>query len=140
MTTDTHCLFCKIAAGTIPSTKVYEDDRCLVFMDIGPLVRGHALVIPKEHYPCITEAPAELAAYLLGIAQRVAKAQKIALGAKGVNIITNEGEIAGQSVPHLHFHVIPQFDDDRHVWNWEPRPYTDPAHPAVLAAAIGAAM
>jgi len=134
------CLFCKIGAGQIPSTKVYEDARCLVFMDIGPLTKGHALVIPKEHVRAITEAPAELAAYLLGVAQKVARAQMKALGAKGVNIVTNDGELAGQSVGHLHFHVIPQFEDERHVWNWDAKPYADSAVPAVLAGAIAGAL
>ena len=134
------CLFCKIGAGQIPSTKVYEDERCLVFMDIGPLVKGHALVIPKDHCRAITEAPAEVAAYLLGVAQKVARAQMKALGAKGVNIVTNDGELAGQSVGHLHFHVIPQFEGEQHVWNWEPKPYADASVPAVLAAAIAGAL
>ncbi len=134
------CLFCKIGAGAIPATKVYEDERCLAFLDIGPLVKGHALVIPKGHCRAITEAPAELAGYLLGVAQKVARAQMAALGAKGVNIVTNDGELAGQTVGHLHFHVIPQFEEERHVWNWDAKPYADAAAPAALAAAIAGAM
>ncbi|MBP1590344.1 MAG: HIT family protein [Kiritimatiellae bacterium] len=134
------CLFCKIASGAIPSAKVFEDDQCLVFMDIGPLTHGHALVIPKQHVRAITEAPLDLASHLLDIAQRVARAQVAALGAKGVNIVTNDGELAGQTVPHLHFHVIPQYPDDQHVWNWEPHPYADPVHAPVLAAALAGAM
>ncbi len=139
-TTDPNCLFCKIASGDIPSTKVYEDEKCLVFMDIGPLTHGHAMVVPKQHCRAITEAPAELASYLLGVAQRVARAQMAALGAKGVNIVTNDGLLAGQTVPHLHFHIIPQYPDDQHVWNWEPHPYADPVQASVLAAAIAGAL
>ena len=134
------CLFCKIAAGEIPSTRVWEDDLCVAFLDIGPLVPGHALVVPKAHHRAITEAPDDLLAHLVSVARRIAAAQKSALGATGVNVITNDGESAGQSVPHLHFHVVPQYENDRHVWNWEARPYADPAVPADLAARLAAAL
>ena len=135
-----NCLFCKIAAGEIPSTRVWEDDLCVAFLDIGPLVPGHALVVPKAHHRAITEAPDDLLAHLVSVARRIAAAQKSALGATGVNVITNDGESAGQSVPHLHFHVVPQYENDRHVWNWEARPYADPAVPADLAARLAAAL
>ena len=134
------CLFCKIAAGEIPSTRVWEDDLCVAFLDIGPLVPGHALVVPKAHHRAVTEAPDDLLAHLLSVARRIAAAQKSALGATGVNVITNDGESAGQTVPHLHFHVVPQYENDRHVWNWTPRPYADPAVPADLAARLAAAL
>lgn len=136
----TDCLFCRIAAGEIPSTRVWEDDLCVAFLDIGPLVPGHALVVPKAHFRAVTDAPDGLLAHLLSVAKRIAAAQKSALGATGVNVITNDGESAGQTVPHLHFHVVPQYENDRHVWNWEPRPYADPAVPADLAARLSAAL
>jgi len=134
------CLFCKIAAGDIPSTRVFEDDLCVAFMDIGPVVRGHVLVIPRAHHAGITVTPSDLAAHLLDVARRIGLAQKKALGAAGINIFTNDGALAGQSVFHTHFHVIPQFADDRHVWNWEARPYASPADAKDLADRIAAAL
>lgn len=134
------CLFCKIAAGDIPSTRVCEDGLCVAFMDIGPVVPGHVLVIPRAHHDAITSTPPELAAHLLNVAQRVARAQKSALGAVAVNIFTNDGALAGQSVFHTHFHVIPQFENDHHAWNWEPRPYASPADAKALADRLSAAL
>lgn len=134
------CLFCKIAAGAIPSTKVYEDDKCLAFMDIGPVVQGHALVIPKEHFANLSEATDEVAAHLVCVARKIAVAQMRALGAAGFNVITNQGAVAGQTVGHLHFHVIPQFEGNAHKWNWEARPYGDLSEAAALAEKIKAAL
>ena len=134
------CLFCKIAAGDIPSTRVYEDDLCVAFMDIGPVVQGHVLVIPRAHHDAITSTPPDRAAHLLNVAQRVARAQKAALGAVAVNIFTNDCELAGQSVFHTHFHVIPHFPGNHHVWNWEPHPYASPADAKALADRISAAL
>lgn len=134
------CLFCKIAAGEIPSTRVWEDDLCVAFLDIAPVVPGHALVVPKAHHRAFTETPDDLLAHLVSVARRIAAAQKSVLGASGVNLISNDGESAGQTVPHLHVHVIPQYPDDRHVWNWEGRPYPDSSVPAGLAARLSAAL
>lgn len=134
----TDCLFCKIIAGEIPSTNVYEDENVLAFMDIGPVVQGHVLVIPKKHYANLTEAPAETAAELVTVARRIALAQMKALGADGFNLMTNQGAVAGQTVAHLHFHVIPQFLTHPHVWNWEPHPYAAPAEAVALAGKIRA--
>ena len=134
------CLFCKIVAGEIPSTKVYEDDKCLAFMDIGPVVQGHALVVPKEHFSNLAEATDEVAAHLICVARKIAVAQMKALGADGFNVITNQGAVAGQTVGHLHFHVIPQFEGNAHKWNWEARPYGDLSEAAALAEKIRAAL
>lgn len=100
------CLFCKIAAGEIPSTKVYEDERALAFRDINPQAPVHVLVIPKEHVQsvgAIDELNAELAGYLLMVVARVAKQLGLE---KGFRVISNCGEDAKQSVPHLHFHIL----------------------------------
>ena len=134
------CLFCKIAAGEIPSTKVYEDGTCLAFMDIGPVVQGHVLVVPKEHSANLSEATDEVAGHLIAVARKIAVAQMKALGADGFNVITNQGAVAGQTVGHLHFHVIPQFEGRAHKWNWEARPYADMAEAAALAQKIAAAL
>jgi len=117
------CIFCKIVAKEIPSTVVYEDDDVLAFMDIDPIIKGHALVISKKHYDPVTETPDEILAKLHGVAKRIAAAQMNGLGADGVNIMQNNGAAAGQVVPHIHVHVIPRFDGDGHHWNWNAKKY-----------------
>ena len=120
-----NCIFCKIAANEIPATTVYEDDEILVFMDIGPIIHGHALVIPKKHYDPVVETPDDLLGRMHQVAKRIARAQMNGLGADGVNIMQNNGKAAGQEVPHLHIHVIPRFSDDGHHWNWNAGKYDD---------------
>jgi len=117
------CLFCKIVAGEIPCTTVYEDERVLAFMDIGPIVKGHVLVIPKAHYDPLTDAPAEVLAQCMAVVKKVAAMQMKGLQADGVNIHQANGAAAGQVVPHIHFHVIPRFKDDGHHWNWNASEY-----------------
>ncbi len=136
----TDCLFCKIVAGQLPSAKVYEDIDVLAFMDIGPLVPGHTLVIPKAHHDPITETPDDVLARVFAVVRRVAKAQIDGLGAEGVNIHQANGAVAGQVVPHFHVHVVPRFAGDGHHWNWTPHPYADPSEAAALAARIAAAL
>lgn len=117
------CVFCKIVAGELPCTKIYEDDDILAFMDIGPVVKGHALVIPKDHFDPITNTPPEMLEKIIKVVQQVAEAQYDGLGADGVNVSQANGEVAGQIVPHIHFHVIPRFTDDAHSWNWKAGKY-----------------
>jgi len=119
------CVFCKIAAGELPSSRVYEDDEVVAFMDIGPLVKGHTLVVPKRHFDPITDAPDETLARVMAVVKKIVAAQLAGLGADGVNVHQSNGAVAGQVVPHLHFHVVPRFKDDRHTWNWRPRQYAD---------------
>ncbi len=130
------CIFCKIVEKQIPATVIYEDDEVLAFMDIGPIVKGHALVIPKRHCDPVTETPDELLAKLHIVAKRIAEAQMNGLGADGVNIMQNNGAAAGQEVPHIHVHVIPRFSDDGHHWNWNPKTYDDFDEMNALAAQI----
>lgn len=117
------CIFCKIVAGELPATKVYEDEDTLAFMDIGPVVKGHTLVIPKKHFDPITETPPEVLGKLIAVVQKIAQAQYDGLGADGINVTQANGKTAGQIVPHIHFHVIPRFEDDKHSWNWIPGKY-----------------
>ncbi len=124
MNADHDCIFCGIVAGRLPSTKLYEDDEVLAFMDIGPIVKGHALVIPKAHYDPVTAVPPALLGHLIQVAQQVAGAQVKAFNADGVNLFQANGDAAGQVVPHVHFHVIPRFNDDGHSWNWHAHMYT----------------
>ncbi|HOE00930.1 MAG TPA: HIT family protein [Kiritimatiellia bacterium] len=135
-----NCIFCKIVAGTIPATKLYEDDDVLAFMDIGPIVKGHVLVIPKTHTETIGQTPPETLAKVIAVVRRMARAQQAGLGADGINIHQSNGAAAGQVVPHIHFHVIPRFKHDGHHWNWTAQSYADPSEVAALADRIKAAL
>ena len=135
-----NCIFCKIVAGEIPATKVYEDADVLAFMDIGPIVKGHTLVIPKQHFDPLTATPEPVLAKLMAVVKKIAAAQLSGLKADGVNVMQANGAAAGQVVPHLHFHVIPRFATDGHRWNWAAKKYDDPAEAQQLAAAIKAAL
>ena len=136
----TDCLSCKIVAGEIPAIKVFENDQVLAFMDIGPIVKGHVLVIPKAHHNPLSQTPDDVLAQVIAGVRRVAQAQQEGLGAHGVNIHQANGAAAGQVVPHLHFHVIPRFKHDGHHWNWTAHPYADLAEAAALAERIQAAL
>ena len=106
-------VFCRIIDGEIPSTKVYEDDDVLAILDISQTTRGHTLVMPKAHYDSILSCPQELVMKVYAVARRIGQAEVSLLGAKGVNILTNAGELAGQTVPHFHVHVIPRYEQDK---------------------------
>ncbi len=134
------CVFCKIAAGEIPCTRVYEDDQALAFMDIGPIIKGHVLVIPKKHYDPITETPDAVLQHLIVVVKKIAAAQRKALKTDGCNIIQNNGRVSGQAVPHLHFHVIPRFEGDGHTWNWAAKKYDQVQEMKALAEAIASAL
>jgi histidine triad (HIT) family protein len=104
------CVFCAIAAGEIPSFKIFEDGEFLAYLDINPFSKGHALVIPKEHYPCLAETPDDVLARQIATVKKVATRICSALGADGYNVLQNNGEAAGQTVRHIHFHVIPRYE------------------------------
>ncbi|MGN0396318.1 MAG: HIT family protein [Coprococcus sp.] len=114
------CIFCKIANGEIPSATVYEDSICRVILDVNPANKGHALVIPKEHYDDIYSMDADTASKIFTIATEVAKAQKAELNPDGLNIVQNNGESAGQTVFHFHMHVIPRYINDNVNIKWIP--------------------
>jgi histidine triad (HIT) family protein len=134
-----NCIFCKIVAGELPCTKIYEDDTVLAFLDIGPLVKGHTLVIPKAHIDPVTALPAELLAHLMEVVQRVVGGLQSALKADGINIHQANGAAAGQVVPHVHFHVVPRFTTDSHHWNWKPKAYESPEEMTILAGHVAQA-
>lgn len=134
------CIFCKIVAGEIPCTSVYEDDQALAFMDIGPIIKGHVLVIPKKHYDPVTETPDAVLQHLIVVVKKIAAAQRKALKTDGCNIIQNNGRVSGQAVPHLHFHVIPRFEGDGHTWNWAAKKYEQMQEMKALAEAIASAL
>ena len=100
------CLFCKIIAGEIPTTKVYEDDKCLAFLDIAPLAPTHFLVIPKQHFASAAEVTEENEALIGHIYTVIAKLAKEQGFADGYRVVTNGGDPARQTVHHIHFHVL----------------------------------
>lgn len=104
------CIFCKIAVGLIPCTKVYEDDDVLAFLDIGQATTGHTLVISKKHYPNFLATPKNIMHKVYDVAQKIGQAQIQTLGARGVNVLSNCYKEAGQSIPHFHVHVIPRYE------------------------------
>jgi histidine triad (HIT) family protein len=122
MVADPDCIFCKIVAGEIPSTRVHEDERTIAFMDINPGTRGHVLVIPREHATDLLEiAHADLDA-CAHTAQLLAARIKERLGADGVNLLNSCGQAAWQTVFHFHLHVIPRYAGDPLRLPWHPAP------------------
>ena len=114
------CIFCKIAAGEIPSQTIYEDDSYRVILDLGPAAKGHALILPTEHYADIFELPEAKAGEVFKLARNMAVKMKAALKCDGFNIVQNNGEVAGQTVFHFHMHLIPRYADDGQDINWKP--------------------
>lgn len=106
------CIFCKIIAGELPSSKVYEDKDVLAFLDIKPINPGHTLVIPKNHFESIHDTPDEIVARISVVAKKIAGAIQKGIGAEGVNIGMNNGKAAGQIVFHAHVHVMPRYSKD----------------------------
>lgn len=114
------CIFCKIANGEIPSKTLYEDERFRVILDLGPAARGHALVIPREHASDLYELPEETASQVLVLAKKIAVRMADKLHCDGLNLIQNNGEAAGQTVPHFHLHMIPRYLKDGQKIGWVP--------------------
>lgn len=106
------CIFCKIIAGEIPSYKIYEDDKTFAFLDIKPINPGHILVVPKNHYQNMEEISDNDLQALILVVKKIGAALKNKLGVIGYNIHENNDLIAGQAVPHLHFHIIPRKEGD----------------------------
>ena len=106
------CIFCAIAAGEIPSFKVYEDDLVVAYLDINPFTKGHTLVIPKAHSQDLLETPDETLAAIIARVKKVAAHLKAALPCDGFNILQNNGEAAGQTVHHVHFHIVPRYGQE----------------------------
>ena len=115
-----NCIFCKIASGEIPAKTIYENDKFKVFFDLGPATKGHALIIPKEHFDNLYELNDDVAGELLVKAKQVATAMKDAFQADGFNLVQNNGTVAGQSVFHFHMHLIPRYEGDHAMKLWTP--------------------
>lgn len=131
---DSNCIFCKIANGEIPSRTIEENDMFRVVLDVGPATRGHALILPKEHYRNLYDLPEEMAAEAVKMAKKVALKMKEKLNCDGVNIVQNNEEPAGQTVFHFHMHVIPRYTNDGQVIGWKPGQPTAEEMDAVLEA------
>ena len=116
---DENCIFCKLANGDIPTATLYEDDDFRVILDAGPAAKGHALIIPKEHYANLYELSDELAAKVLVLAKKMITKLTDILGCDGYNIVQNNGEAAGQTVFHFHLHMIPRYKDDGVGVTWK---------------------
>lgn len=106
------CIFCKIAKGEIPSKTLYEDENFRVILDLGPVARGHALILPKKHAANLFELPEETAAAAFVLAKKMAGIMREKLKCDGLNLLQNNGETAGQTVNHFHIHVIPRYQED----------------------------
>ncbi|EMA20859.1 HIT family protein [Haloarcula argentinensis] len=106
------CIFCQIVAGDIPGRTVYEDDTVLAFLDANPLSPGHTLVIPKDHHERLNNTPADVAGEVLSTLHELVPAVESAVDAPASTVAFNNGEVAGQEVPHVHGHIIPRFEDD----------------------------
>lgn len=116
------CIFCKIIRGEIPSTKIYENDKILAFLDIAPINPGHTLVVPKAHYSTLLETPEEILTEMIIKVKKVALAVLCGLKIDGFNLGLNNGKLAGQVVPHVHFHIIPRIEGDG-LKPWPQRKY-----------------
>ncbi|MDO4345049.1 MAG: HIT family protein [Eubacteriales bacterium] len=120
-----NCIFCKIAAGEIPSAVLYEDEEFRVILDVGPASKGHMLILPKAHYADIMEMPEELTAKAFVLAKKMARKAEEALGCDGINIVQNNHEAAGQTVFHFHIHLIPRYKKDKVGLGWRTGTLTD---------------
>ncbi len=119
------CIFCKIISGELPSYKVYEDENVLAFLDIAPVHPGHTLVIPKKHYANLEEIPEELLCEVIKVVKKLGKKMKDGLGIEGYEAMENNDPVAGQIIPHLHFHIIPRCTDDGLLTSWPQGKYAE---------------
>ena len=130
--TDKECIFCKIAGGEIPSSTVYEDEDFRVILDLGPATKGHALILPKNHFANLFEISEDMDAKAFILAKKIAKKMKDVFGCDGVNIVQNNGVAAGQTVFHFHIHLIPRYEGDHAGVTWKPGTLTDEEREEIL--------
>lgn len=119
------CIFCKMVAGEIPVTKIYEDENILSFLDIGPISDGHTLLISKQHFEKLHDCPSEVLSRLASQLGKIAKAVSSAMNSDGYNVLCNNGRAAGQLVNHLHFHIIPRNTGDGLLDRWPAYKYQE---------------
>ncbi len=121
---DDNCIFCKIIAGEIPSNTIFEDDDFKVILDASPATKGHALILPKNHYADLYEIDEEVAGKCFKLAKKLAKKMTDKLGCEGFNILQNNKEVAGQTVFHFHMHLIPRYNDGKSILTWGHEEFT----------------
>ncbi len=129
---DENCIFCKIAAGEIPSATLYEDDDFRVILDLGPASKGHALILPKEHYRNLYDIDDETLAKAALLAKKMVKKLTDVLGCDGYNIVQNNEPCAGQTVFHFHMHLIPRYEGDKVGLGWHMGELTDEVKEEIL--------
>lgn len=122
---DPSCVFCKIVRGEIPSARILETEHAVAFLDINPVNRGHILLVPKAHHATLAELPDDLAAETARLLPRLSRAMMSVTEAEGFNLIVNNGRVAGQTVAHSHWHLIPRCGDDAVDWPWPHVDYPD---------------
>lgn len=126
-----NCIFCKIINGSIPSSKVYEDDNFLSILDISPSSKGHAVLFPKTHCQNLFDADEQLLKTLLPTARKIASAIKSTVNCDGINLLQNNEPAAGQTIYHLHMHIIPRYENDGCTIKWEKVSYEENEAPAL---------
>ena len=124
---DDNCIFCKLANGVFPTNSIYEDDDFNVILDASPATKGHALILPKEHYANIYEMDEELLGKAAKLAKKIIIHEKEVLGCDGYNIVQNNGEVAGQTVFHFHMHLIPRYgkDENKIIIEWDQNEFSE---------------
>ena len=120
-----NCIFCKIIAGEIPSAVIFEDEEIKAILDRFPGNIGHVLVLPKKHYSNIFDIDEDVAGRLFRLATKIAKNMKEVLGFEAMNVVQNNGSLAGQTVHHFHLHLIPRYENDKVQIKWEQLDLTD---------------
>lgn len=133
------CVFCKILTGEVPSSQVFENEKVLAFLDINPVNPGHTLVIPKKHYENIEEIPEDILCEMIKAVKNIGRALKENIKVEGYNIGLNNGSIAGQIVPHVHFHVMPRKAGDG-LKLWPQRKYRDEKEMEKIAEVLAEAL
>ena len=124
---DDNCIFCKLANGVFPTNSIYEDEDFNVILDASPATKGHALILPKEHYANMFEIDDDILAKAAKLAKKIMTHEKEILGCDGYNLVLNNGEAAGQTVFHFHMHLIPRYSDNNEskLINWKPNEFSD---------------
>lgn len=130
---DNNCIFCKLANGEIPTATLYEDEDFRVILDANPASRGHALIIPKEHYANLYELEDALAGKAMILAKKMIIKLTDILGCDGYNLVQNNGECAGQTVFHFHLHLIPRYKDDEVGLGWKLHELTEADREDILS-------
>lgn len=124
---DDNCIFCKLANGVIPTNSIYEDEDFNVILDASPATKGHALILPKEHFANVFEIDEDILAKASKLAKKIVTHEKEVLGCDGYNILQNNGEVAGQTVFHYHMHLIPRYEEgnSKDIISWKQNEFAD---------------